>query len=738
MNTSPRLLLPFAVAVGCMYAAAQNDVRTDADTVRNAVSANRVAGVHEHAGALLGVAKSYRVTFDERAVTFQPAFGKDAPTAHEAKFATVSMHRGDHQLIATHLCKPTREHNNTSVTYTWPNVNERFVTKPEGLKHSYVFAERPEGAGDLIVRLAIDTSLTPNHNGSQWRDANDFGFDIGQVIGIDQNGARCAGSKRLCDGGLELVLPAAFVDTAHYPLELDPLISTATQALAGSDNDFPDVAYDAASDTYCVVWTQYLGGGQSQVVGSVWAASPLTYGYAFAINQPGDEDGVRVTNIAGLGLFVLIWVNYEPAGNWISGLALEPVQQTGSNVFPIDGPFDVYAPAVSGEATVLDDDCLVVWMDSSLGLLGCSVALDPQLQATVGTFQSIASGDVSEPAISKQGGNIGNHLVTWTYRPLGQPGWIRAQVVDHDMNLLGPAAWVQNAPQNADFSAVDGDGFKFLVSWEEQEVGNPSTTDVLGKILTVGSGGITSVGGVLDLSTRPNMFDYAPDVAMLGDKFGLAYMVADPAALFDDDSYVRVLSAAGATIGDELQLDVTPGINYPYEHAPRLIGKRAGDPASASDEGLVVFADQNTAATFDSDVGLQAVEAMGLGGTITDLGGGCGPGGLAISAGPAALGNADMPLELYGAQPLAVPFVLLGLPNARITCGVCDFVDPSNAWFVPNTAGTATTSFGIPGDPVLVGFAFDIQFVSLNVLYVGCPALPGVASSNIVRATIDY
>lgn len=419
-------------------------------------------------------------------------------------------------------------------------------------------------------------------------------------------------------------------------------------------------------------------------------------------------------------------------------MALEPAQQIGSNVIPIDGPYDVYSPAVSGEATVLDDDCLVVWMDSTLGLLGCSVTLDQQMQATVSPFQSIATGDVFEPAISKQGGNIGNHLITWTYRSIGSPGWIRAQVVDHDMNLLGPAAWVQNGAQNAGFSAVDGDGFKFLVTWEEQEATNPSTTDVFGRILTVDTGGITSVGGLLDLSTRPNMIDYAPDVAMLGDKFGLAYMVADPAALFDDDSYVRVLSGAGAPIGDELQLDVTPGINYPYEHAPRLIGKRAGDPATTSDEGLVVFADQNTAATFDSDVGVQAIEAMGQGGTIVDLGGGCGPGGLAVCTGPAALGNAAMPLELYGAQPLAVPFVLLGMPNARITCGVCDFVDPTTAWFVPNTAGTATTTFEIPGDPGLVGFAFDIQFATLNVLYVGCPALPGVATSNIVRATIDY
>ena len=32
------------------------------------------------------------------------------------------------------------------------------------------------------------------------------------------------------------------------------------------------------------------------------------------------------------------------------------------------------------------------------------------------------------------------------------------------------------------------DGFKFLVAWEEQEVANPSSTDVRGKLLTIGAG----------------------------------------------------------------------------------------------------------------------------------------------------------------------------------------------------------------------------------------------------------
>ncbi len=723
----PRLLATLLVVVAsCGALSAQ----------RPAVSARRAVGVHELGGVVTGVAHSFRATFAQRSVEYVPALGRDAPRAHRLTVSLLEVSRVDAVLLDTARAEVEQRHTRTTATYDWGPVEERYETRAEGLKQSFVLAERPAGTGDLCVRVGVSTDLRPDTSGGRWLDADGFGVSVGDVLLLDARGRTCRGERRLVDGDLELRAPAAFVDAASYPLEVDPLIGTVTQAYAGTDNDFPDVAYDAGADVWCVVWTQYFGGGQSGIVGSVWLASPLGFGYAFAING-GDADSVRVTHIAGLGVFVLVWTEYAANGNYIQGLVLEPLQAQASNVFPIDGPYNVGSPVVSGEATVLDDDCLVAWLDDSLGLLGTSVTVGAQLQPTVAPFVQIAAGDVTEPAISKQGGSVGHHVITWTHRPQGAPGAIRAQVVDHDMQLLGPAAWVQNTTQNAGFAAVDGDGMRFFVAWEEQELLNPATSDVRGRLLTVGPAGITSIGGVIDLAAVPGQIDYAADVAVLGDQFGLAFMRADPNALFDDDCVALVLDAAGAPVGAELGLDLVAGPNYTFEHAPRLIGRRAGDPSTPLDDGLVVFADQDTAATYDSDVGLQPIEAMGQGGPIVDLGGGCGPGGLATSSGPFALGNAAAPLELFGAQPLAVPFVLVGQSGARISCGVCDVVDPTNAWFVPNTAGTAATSIGVPGAPALIGFAFDFQFVSLNVLYVGCPALPGVAASNIVRATID-
>jgi hypothetical protein len=720
-------------------AAAQAPPATRASrTAPAAVLASDFAGVSDHAGALLAAARRYRATFGDRSVEFLPALGREAPRAEPWHVRFTSLRRGDDVLLRAADAAPARSHDRSAVRYAWPGVVERYVARPDGLKQSFVFAAPPPGRGDLAVRLAIETALPrATAGGLAWRDASGNGVRLGEVVGIDAAGRRCMGRAEFTDDGVELSLPAAFVDAAAYPLELDPLIATAVEALAGADCDFPDVAHDAFTGSYCVAWTQYFGGGTTGIVASVFLAGSLGFGYAFAINQTGDEDSVRVGNIAGTGLYVLVWTNYTSAGATISGLALEPNQAIASSVFTIDGPGNVSWPVISGEATVYDDDCLVAWLDGTYGLLGCSVTIDANLQPSATPIVQIAGGNVTEPALSKQGGAPGLHVVTWVDRPPGSPGWVRAQVVDHDMNLLGPGAWIQNTPQDSGWPAIDGDGFRFLVAWEEQEAQNPSATDVRGRVITVGNGGITSLGNVVDLVAFPGDLDYAADVALLGDKFGLTYMgqVAGPA--FDDDVFFKAVAPNGTPIGDELRLDLTPGTDYRYEHAPRIIGRRDGDPATGADDGVVVFADQSVS-TADSNVGLQAVESMGAGGAIVDLGGGCGPGGLATSPGPYAFGNATFAFELYGAQPLAIPFLLIGLPTPHLQCGVCTAIQSVLSWFVPNVAGTATTTFPAPTEPSYLGFQIEFQFVTLNVNYVGCPLLPGVAASNIVRATLGY
>ncbi|MGE3172363.1 MAG: hypothetical protein AB7O97_07025 [Planctomycetota bacterium] len=693
---------------------------------------------------VLAVGRRWRAAFGERDVEFRPALGRKAERAWPLRVQLRSVQREGAAIeVGALACERRVREADRIVEFVRPGLVERYEARPEGLEQTFTLAAPPPGGGDLVITLEVATDLPLGAAATeelQWRVPGLGGVSMGAVVGIDALGRRAAGELRRDGDRVDLRLPGWFVDAAAWPLVVDPLIGPVVDALAGYDIDFPDVAYEPFSDSYCAVWTMYQGGGTSDVVGAVYRASDRQLAYAFVINQPGDEDSIRVTAIRGMGVYVMAWCNLsDPAGIKLSTMTLEPTQGIGSQVYVLAGPGAIDAPQLSGEATLFDDDCLIVWDDAQYGAVGASLIVNPDL--TMGMTQPLVIGggpDAYEISISKQGGQQGLHLVTWVDRPAGLPGWVRAQVVDHDMNLMGPGAWVQQEPQNAGRPASDGDGFQFLVAFEQQEVQNPSSTDVLGRLLTVSTAGITTIGQALELAAYPSFTDGYPDVALLGDRFAAAYQSGIPGQPYIDDCYVRVFERNGTPVGDEQHLDLTIAGNYQFEHAPRLISRRDGDADTTADDGLVVFADQDNRSA-ESDIGLQAIEAMGQGGPVVDLGGGCGPAGLCAVRGACALGNQSFAIDLHAAQTLAVPFLIVGWsPRPVLTCGVCAITDPHLFLFGANTAGTATTTLALPTDAAFAGLPLELQWIAFNVAYVGCPLVPGAAASNRVQATIGY
>lgn len=733
---------PFLSAVLAAALAAQDVPPTasrDPRAVRSHALASQFACVAASHDEVLAVGHRWRALFGADDLTFWPALGRNAAAAAPVRLRLAAIRRGDGTAIE--LRPPRRESDRQQVSFQRGAALETWRATPPGLELSVTFPHRLPGNGDLVVHLQADTGLhaeTMADGTLRWWRAGAGGASLGAVTGIDATGRTAPGSLRPVADGVELVLPGDFVATAAYPLVLDPLLGPAFEALPGYDSDFPDLAWDAASDTFCLCWTQFAGGGISDVVGAVFGGGDLQLRYAFAVNQPGNEDSIRVAAIRGVGAFVLAWCNQTAPGGpiTITGMALLPGQAQGSALFAIAGPGNVDTPALSGEATVFDDDCLCIWDDDTFGICGSTVTVGPGLQVALGPIVGIGGGSsATEPAISKQGGNPGIHVVTWVDRPPGLNGWIRAQAVDHDLNLLGPGVWLRDAAEDAGRPALDGDGFLFLCAWQEQETVHTAATDLRGRTFTVSTAGITSRGPVIDLAAEPGRSELAPDVALLGGKFGLVWQSARLSQPWQDDAHAAVLERNGTLCGPVFRLELNGRSGYVYEHAPRILGRRDGDASTTAHDGLIVFGDQSTT-TGDSDIGVQVVAAMGPGGTVADLGGGCGPAGLCATSGPCALGNVDFRVELFGAGTLAVPFLSTGLPGAPLLCGACALTTPVGFQFAPSSGGQASAPFPLPCNAAFVGITVEFQWVTFQNAYVGCPVAPGMAASNRVRATL--
>jgi len=198
-------------------------------------------------------------------------------------------------------------------------------------------------------------------------------------------------------------------------------------------------------------------------------------------------------------------------------------------------------------------------------------------------------------------------------------------------------------------------------------------------------------------------------------------------------------------------VDTTTGLRVDPTQASLGAGFHAGEPAAASrwsgllpspgaddDEVLLAFARHDVTPPLDGDVVIQLAEAVGPGGSVVDVGGGCGPGGVATVSGPVALGNPAFAVELDGADAVATLALLnVAAPGAAIPCGSCSFLAPGLLFAQPVVAGGAVQALPILNDASLLGATVEAQWAVLPTASSPCALFATVAMSNRLSLTVD-
>lgn len=703
--------------------------------------ARNAIGLHVEANRITALGANYKAYCTAGAVEFVPALGEQAPHNQSLTLRPQSLRRGT-TTVALSAQSPQVQSDNMIVYEHGGGLLERFEVRADGIEHSFVFSERPAGNGDLVVRIAIDTELACATG--QGRDELQFtgpfgGVHVGGVVGIDADGVRTPGTMTFDGSHVDYVLPAGAVDSAAYPLVLDPFLTSTFSILTpgGSTTDRDvDVACDSSSNLYVVVWERVFSLTDIDVIahfvdpaGSlVGSLRPIDTGTDVAINP-------AIAAIEGDNDFIVVWQRAtSPFGPWsIRARALLGVAPMSGTVILATSATLPRNPDVG--AVVLPGglaSALAVW-ESDVGLRTRKVEDNGGANLTLGATGVLTNNATDhDPAISQTAGASNRYLIAWE----DSSQRVRLASTDPYGNVLDTFLATGSGTRRP---AIDGDGTDFLLVYEKRENGSNTKHDVYCRALQLtGSGTIGAASAAVVVDGQGNDDQIEPAVAFLGDEFLVAWN--DEEGTFNYNVYSQTFTRDAQVSGQRRQVSVGTFSNF----GPAIGSRYAGEAPSAFwgnsdlDQAMVAFHGGTGQLPFQTEIRAKVFEAIGAGGNQQIVGAGCGAGGTIGTNGPFAVGNQGFGITVLGVpQSVLLSGITLATAGAPTqTCGPCSL--PVGVSLLVGTPFGGGLSFGwaMPNVPAFTGISFDSQWFHLDSLASGCPLLPQLTTSGKLRLTL--
>ena len=715
-----------------------------------AVLTQDLCGLNSVDGELWAGGNLYKARFDALGMTYVPALGEEAARSLPLSVKLLEATRGGEP--ATLLDAEAVRGDELQVRRDRGGLVEVYDVQAAGVELSYAFSSLPSGQGDLVLRLAVDTELSPPSVGTytggvQFDAGAGITVSVGSVLAIDASGRSVAGQIDFDGRDLSLVVPASFVDTAVLPLIVDPLIATTQISNGYGDHRAPDVAYDATTGNYLVVWQRYY----SSIDSDIWAyrldSSGVPTGGSLFLETTVANSAVLpcVGNVADSDRFLAVWQEDHPTQGWnIVAMAIKASDGSMSSRVVLGSTSNHEEwPDISGTANA--DDVTVVWEEDNVGIKGRTVQVPPTGNPVPGsTFTYTADPDAHRPAISKSSDSIGTQLLVWQkYYPTPAPG-------DHDLfamaiaslgHSVSPALFVAGAfgPDESDPS-VDGDGHRWVIAYEYGDSLFSLDREIRAAAVTQ-----TGYGYVVDetqvfVDDVVGVDDTSPAVANVGDSYLVAYTSQ---SFLDTDFTVRVrtLDPWCADCNDFTALE---GPHKTIGTPLGIVSKRSGSfSAAPSDEALIVY---STFLTGIGDGQIQASSWQTENGKYTGVTTSCSP---SYSFAPCArVGNSNFTHRLLGSDPGVQSWLLIGQTPGPFVCGTggvggaCYLaVDPFSAFITDagdtDVYGRAAVTTPLPDSPALAGLAFYEQWATVPAFGSGSCVDIGVNLSDGLLITIE-
>ncbi len=648
-------------------------------------------------GRVWAAAPTYKASFGPDGFDFVPFFGSAAPTNHPVRFELQSVRVGGAELglaAATPVLAGSR------VTFDRGAVQERYDLRVADVEQTFVVDSA--AAGDVVVTVRVVTELQEDAGRLGIQFANGLGcVEYGQAHVVD--GARLHPVATTWENGaVRIHVPASLRGSG--PLVVDPVIHTSAFTGSGPQSSSqPDIAYDATTDQYLVVWQyeysatdtdvycEFRNGDGTLVTGSLGVIDVSTL----------DHRNPRVANLNSYDRFLVVMQRLQGA-NWeiwgrlrLAGTTVHPI------LFPISDPVfsghcvnpDIGGdPASSGTA----DNWLVVWerqfSATDFDIHARTVRADIAIPSPTILIENSGSTIYSLPSVSQSNGNgfatAARWLVAYQFRYSATDEDVYGCAIDQAGTVTTPNSAIDTSTltdlvpsvSSPNTTAANGNPL-FLVTYERQ---NPFVARA--RLL---SGGFVNQIAPVDLSTTFGLGGFWVRAECDGNRFAVLNGAGTIGA--------ATLAYTGSALVLQEATQPLPGIpSY-----ARICSKRSGG-GPLTDFGIA-YVEQSTV---PDRIGVSAYRGHAPGPDVTRRVMGCN--GLQIDvAGRPYLGEAltfslanvgfDVPGFVFGASAVASNVVCAPCPLGVSTAGAILVVGSSLPVAIPPTAGLVGVTAAVQG-----------------------------------------
>ena len=455
----------------------------------------------------------YKMSFGADGALYLPLFSSHAPRHFPLAF----------QLAGAVPVAPERV--GDGFVFQRGAIEERWDLRPEGAEQSFVLYERPVG-GALVIEVRTELPYGGSDPKGLHFVAEGWGEVVyGHAFAVGDAGQKTPLPTTFAGGAIRIELPA----DATYPLVVDPFVSTIGVASNEAfDNRNPDVAYQAASDRWCVAMEERVSLLDTDIKVRRFRGDGtlLDTDYFETSGAVADQPAVAAATGPSSGSFLVVWreASLDIKGRRVVASAATPLTTvtffSGSLAF---GSFGL-RPDVAG-SQVDEATFLVVYVTEATSLPPQVIAalLGAGGQVTV----AITTGCVTPRVASTRRPNQ-DWAITWTRQASGCLGGdVHLAVLNRQLGFeLQPIAVTTSVFDDDRNADVAWDGDQGLIVWDRDQ-GNHH--DVFGRAFQRTAAGYALLGAERNLSAMEPGITLGADqrqpvIASDGTRFVVAYM----------------------------------------------------------------------------------------------------------------------------------------------------------------------------------------------------------------------